>query len=302
LHQRWRINYRYDRISSMLAQTPHSTTRKGLPWPTWARWTPAAAQAVSRTNRAASRPTCADATQIPNLKSQVGTIIRCEWNMTDIDGLKCTWDFKDRLLAVENGNARRVATTIPTGGLRNEWTTNPAAARSSRITNHESRHLHQQIRSPRTRRAHQIRLERQHRVARVTGSSTPMSASSASRLSAGTLLHRRYNARFSLRPFSLSLGAKYSFRFVSQRHSARRHRPLAGITNATLTITGTYVDPMNRIVTANRDFLPRWPRSLGVDQLTFRLQPSASLWLYDTRTNLALLADYPAATNRTRPP
>ena len=90
--------------------------------------------------------------------------------MTNIDGLICTWDFKDRLVAVENAEMRAAYTYDYTDRRITKsvvWTNRASANRHQRT--HLSRielayrHLRQQIlRSPRTRRAHQIRLERQH--------------------------------------------------------------------------------------------------------------------------------------------
>lgn len=106
------VNYRYDRIGNMLAQTssiPDTDPHTGLPVAdlgdmasggTAGRW--------NRTGRAAADPPGPHAlTAIAHPASGTRSFpYDANGNMTVIDGMTATWDFKDRLVAVEDATMR----------------------------------------------------------------------------------------------------------------------------------------------------------------------------------------------------
>jgi YD repeat-containing protein len=107
-----RINYRYDRLGNMLAQTSDiahlengsSVTDLG----TMNYGGPSGRS--NRLGRQAGDPPGPHAlTRISNLNSQTSDRnypYDANGNMTEIDGLRCTWDFLNRLVAVENESMR----------------------------------------------------------------------------------------------------------------------------------------------------------------------------------------------------
>jgi YD repeat-containing protein len=106
------INYRYDRIGNMLAQTSDITQlENGLPVADLGTIGYGGnLGAASRTGRQPTDPPGPHAlSQISNLQSAVTNRVYgydANGNMTNIDGLRCTWDFKDRLVAVEDNTMR----------------------------------------------------------------------------------------------------------------------------------------------------------------------------------------------------
>ena len=110
------INYRYDRIGNMLAQTSSLSDTDpltGLLVANLGQMTSGgSAGTANRIGRAASDPPGPHAlTSISNLQSPISNRLYsydANGNMTVIDGLTNTWDFKDRLISVENTNMRAV--------------------------------------------------------------------------------------------------------------------------------------------------------------------------------------------------
>ncbi len=103
------INYRYDRIGNMLAQTSTLTNHleRGLPVANLGQMESGGAMGRwNRSGRASTDPPGPHAlTSIQNSEATNQTRLYPydpNGNMTNIDGLVCTWDFKDRLIAVEN--------------------------------------------------------------------------------------------------------------------------------------------------------------------------------------------------------
>lgn len=108
------INYRYDRIGNMLAQTssiadtdPHS----GLPVANLGEMASGGTAGRSnRTGRAANDPPGPHA--LTAINNQLSTInprlfpYDANGNMTVFDGMTATWDFKDRLVALEDATMR----------------------------------------------------------------------------------------------------------------------------------------------------------------------------------------------------
>jgi YD repeat-containing protein len=106
------INYRYDRIGNMLAQTSDIRhDEKGLPVANLGNMNyGGSAGRVGRAGRQAGDPPGPHAlSQIASVQSGVTNRIYrydANGNMTEIDGLRCTWDFMDRLVGVEDDTMR----------------------------------------------------------------------------------------------------------------------------------------------------------------------------------------------------
>lgn len=106
------ITYRYDRLGNLLAQTSDiAHLEKGLSVTDLGELTyGGSAGSADRKGRQAADPPGPHAltavrnseSMIPNRHFQYDG----NGNMTEIDGLKCTWDFKDRLVTVENETMR----------------------------------------------------------------------------------------------------------------------------------------------------------------------------------------------------
>jgi YD repeat-containing protein len=100
------IGYAYDRIGNMLSQTSNiDATENGLPLTNLGTMTYGGSMGpMGRIGRDGGQPGPHALTAISG-----GSRIYpydANGNMEDIDGLACTWDFKDRLIAVENDTMR----------------------------------------------------------------------------------------------------------------------------------------------------------------------------------------------------
>ena len=104
------IDYRYDRIGNMLAQTSDmSQSESGLPVANLGAMSYGGSLGSSnRTGRQAADPAGPHALSLISQSSITNRVYGYDanGNMTNIDGLRCTWDFKDRLVAVENDTMR----------------------------------------------------------------------------------------------------------------------------------------------------------------------------------------------------
>ncbi|MFZ4768169.1 MAG: hypothetical protein ACOYMN_24740, partial [Roseimicrobium sp.] len=105
------IAYAYDRIGNMLSQGSNITaTENGLPLTNLGTMSyGGTAGASGRIGRSGGQPGPHALTRISNLGSQISDRTYpydANGNMETIDGMACTWDFKDRLIAVENAQMR----------------------------------------------------------------------------------------------------------------------------------------------------------------------------------------------------
>lgn len=106
------IDYRYDRLGNMLAQSSDIThLEKGIPVTDLGAM--AYGGAAGRSNRNGRQPNDPPGphalTSIANQNSQIADRdypYDANGNMTEIDGLRCTWDFVNRLVAVEDDTMR----------------------------------------------------------------------------------------------------------------------------------------------------------------------------------------------------
>ena len=107
------VEYRYDRIGNMLRQTSDiASVENGLPVANLGVMDSGGAAGRSgRTGRAPADPPGPHAlTRITGGAAARDYEYDANGNMRSIDGLACTWDFKDRLVAVENAQMRATYT------------------------------------------------------------------------------------------------------------------------------------------------------------------------------------------------
>jgi YD repeat-containing protein len=104
------IQYRYDRIGNMLAQTSDiAQFEKGFSVTDLGTMDYGGPSGRSgRRGRSAGEPPGPHAlSQIKNQKSEIRNYrYDANGNMTDLDGLRCAWDFRDRLVVVEDDTMR----------------------------------------------------------------------------------------------------------------------------------------------------------------------------------------------------
>jgi RHS repeat-associated protein len=138
------LNYRYDRIGNLLAQTSDiAQLEQGLPVTDLGTMGyGGAAGPANRLGRQPADPPGPHAlSQISNSNSAVTNRVYdydANGNMTSIDGLRCTWDFKDRLVAAEDDTMRaqycydytdrRITKYVWAGNTNQPATNNPPAS------------------------------------------------------------------------------------------------------------------------------------------------------------------------------
>lgn len=299
------IDYRYDRIGNMLAQTSSFTNHleKGLPVAdlgdmdsggATGRW--------NRSGRAANEEAGPHAlTAIRHSQFPVRHYpYDANGNMTDIDGLKCTWDFKDRLIGVENAEMRAEYTYDYTDRRITKRVGWKAGAPDPDVPDNT-------LRAPRfitVSYPNKYFEVREHdaptkyvwngntRVARVTGSLTTNVRVQRLRVYPGWNLCSLAVAASASDLLSAIGDRQPSYRWNQAEQawlplSSANPLPagtvlwLKASTNATLTVTGTYSDPTARTVPAGGDFLPSagledWDLKAAISNLT-----AATAWTYD---------------------
>jgi hypothetical protein len=319
------IDYRYDRIGNMLAQTSSPsriTSKRACPSrtsATWTRWRHSAVGTAPDVPQRRSRPPRFNSPPFANRNSPFAAFpYDPNGNMTDIDGLICTWDFKDRLIGVENSE------------MRAEYTYDYTDRRITKRVGYKAGapwpSTLPRITPPRTDDSsvsypNKYFEVREHdaptkyvwngntRVARVTGSLNTNVRVQRLRVFPGWNLcslavsspspfwgegrGQVLSATFRWNPVTLGWDEVLS----SDSLPAGTVLWIQATTNVNLTITGTYADPTNRTVNASGDFLP----SAGLEAWNILSaisnQPSTTLWTYGAQfTPLAFLA---ASTART---
>ncbi|MGA1237313.1 MAG: toxin TcdB middle/N-terminal domain-containing protein, partial [Limisphaerales bacterium] len=294
------VHYRYDRIGNMLSQTSTFTdhVEKGLPVADLGEMDTGGA--LGRFNRMGRKPT-----DPPGPHALTGIrhssfepreyAYDANGNMLDIDGLRCTWDFKDRLIAVESAEMRAVYSYDYTDRrIAKDVSYKPG---SVNFTDNEARITTLYINKYFEVREHDAPTKYvwngDTRIARVTGS-----------LNTNARVQRlRVHSGWNLCSLAVSSGLPLlgegradvltaAFRWnpaaanwleilADDTLPAGTVLWLKASTNATLAITGTYTDPTNRTVPAGGDFLP----SAGLEAWEFKAAvsnlPSATAWTYD---------------------
>lgn len=293
------INYRYDRIGNMLAQTSTFTNHfeKGLPVAHLGEM--ASGGSAGRWNRVGRQPNDPPGphalTSISNFSTPNSSRLYPydpNGNMTEIDGLHCAWDFKDRLVAVENTEMRAAYTYDYTDRriLKRVWS---KATNNSAPSHHPSFVLY----------PHKYFEVREHdaptkyvwngntRVARVTGSLSVSNRAQRLRLWRG----------WNLLSLAISFPASALLSQMPDLHCYRWSSSgltwfpviptskleagtilwIKASTNAILVLSGTYSEPGHRLVSVDGAFLPSaglrvWDLKLAVSNSTL-----ASIWNYD---------------------
>lgn len=296
------INYRYDRIGNMLAQTSTLTNHveKSLPVADLGQMdSGGSAGRWSRAGRGANDdpgPHALTAIRHSPFATRYYPY-DSNGNMTDIDGLVCTWDFKDRLVAVENIEMRAVY-TYDFADRRIIKTVDYKPGSGQVLTNHQSRITTLYINKYFEVREHDAPNKYvwngNTRVAGVTGS-----------LNTNVRVQRlRVFPGWNLCSLAVSspsplwgqgrgevLSAAYRWNPVTRGWDevlpndtlpAGTVLWLQAITNATMTVTGVYSDPTKRTVAAGGDFLPSPGLEAWNILSTISNQPSTTLWTYDT--------------------
>ena len=293
------INYAYDRIGNMMSQTSDIVhNEKGLPVANLGAMSSGGSS--GRSGRVGRQPTAPPGPHALTSISHSPFATRnypydANGNMLNIDGLTNTWDFKDRLVAVQDTNMaafytydytdRRVIKRVtpkvgsagPSGSLstlNSQPSTTLYIDKFFEVREHDA--------------PTKYVWNGNTRVARVTGSLSTNQRLQRLRIYSGwNLCSLAVTAPFSA--FSLQPSA---FRWNPSTQTWLSVAPtdtlpagtvlwLYATTNATLTVTGTYTDPTARSLASGPNFLP----SAGLESWdlasTLNSQPSTTCWLFD---------------------
>jgi RHS repeat-associated protein len=302
------IDYRYDRIGNMLAQTStlnDADPLTGLPVANLGQMlSGGGAGTANRRGRAATDPpgphALTSVTPASTNSPPRAYPYDANGNMTLIDGLTNTWDFKDRLVGVEN-NQMRAAYTYDYTDRRiiKNVCYKPGSAS---FTNHDSRITTLYINKYFEVREHDAPTKYvwngNTRVARVTGSlNTNLRVQRlrvwpgwnlASLAVTATNALSQLSSAFSLQPSAFRWEpATLTWLPVAPSDTlpAGAILWLKASANATLTVTGAYSDPTNQSVATGGAFLPGAGLEAWDLQSALTNLPSASVWSYDSPTN-----------------
>lgn len=279
------IAYRYDRIGNMLAQTSDIThVENGLSVTDLGEMSyGGTAGRVNRSGRAKNDPPGPHAlTSISNRSYPYDA----NGNMTQIDGLKCTWDFKDRLVGVEDNTMhaeyrydytdrrilKKVWTKPPTNSPSVTTQASVVSPQSSSVT-YVGEHFEVREHDESTKYV----FSGDSRVAHVTGSLSSSIRIQRLRLHAGWNLCSLAVDGLAF-PSSHAIEAAYKWSLPLRNWlPLSTNEPLqAGTilwllarTNTVLTLPGICPDPTNQTVAAGGAFYP----SAGLNPL-----PSSLAW------------------------
>jgi len=293
------ISYNYDRIGNMLDQTSSisdSDPITGLPVANLGQMTSGgSAGTFNRVGRASSAPPGPHAlTQIQSTNSSTRTYpYDANGNMTNIDGLTNTWDFKDRLIAVADSQMtaqylydytdRRVSKNV---------VYNPSSTKTnSTIT---TLYINKYFEVRDYDQPTKYVWNGNTRVARVIGSLTANQRIQRTRLWPGMNLVSVAVNGASL-PTSTSL-VSAAYQWNQSTLSWQTVAPGASLsagavlwlnaqTNGVLMFTGSYSDPSSYAVSSGPSFLP----STGLEALTLSYLPpqlTTNNWFYNGQNHL----------------
>jgi len=304
------ISYNYDRIGNMLAQTSSisdSDPITGLPVADLGQMSSGGALGrMGRMGRNAGDPPGPHAlTQIQSTNSSTRTYpYDANGNMTIIDGLTNTWDFKDRLVAVENSQMRAQYIYDYT-----DRRTTKNVAYKPGATNLDTHITTLYIDKYFEVREHDAPTKfiwnGNTRVARVTGSFSGNQRVQRVRVWPGLNLVSIAVNGASLPANTNVIASAYLWNSnslswqsvaVGATVAAGNVLWLQANTNATLTFTGSYSDPTNYATAAGPNCLP----STGLEALTLstlNLPLSTNNWHYDGQNQVWQTALTAPATN-----
>jgi RHS repeat-associated protein len=295
------INYNYDRLGNMLAQTStiaDSDPLTGLPAVNLGQMASGGTAGTwNRVGRAAADPPGPHAlSQISNPQSQIPNrsyAYDANGNMLNIDGLTNTWDFKDRLVAVQNSQMtaqylydysdRRVSKNV----ARAPGSTNPSPPITTLYIN---RYFEVREYDQPTKYVWNGDL----RLARVIGSLTNNRRVQRIRLWPGMNLASIAVGGASLPSNANLLAAAFLW---NQASISWQNTSTASIlannsvvwvqaaTNAMIPLAGTYTDPTAYGITNGPNFLPgAGLETLALSNLTS--QVSSNGWCYDAQRHI----------------
>ena len=300
------INYRYDRIGNMLSQTSdmvhmeegRSVTDLGT------MNYGGTASSSNRQGRGPNDPPGPHALTSIGSSSPASRLFPYDanGNMTEIDGLKCTWDFKDRLVVVEDETMRAQYLYDYTDRrvLKKVWskteTNGATSALAPRPTSVAYVGKHFEVREHDEPVKYVFNGET--RVARITGSLSANHRIQRVRLypgwnlvslavTASNLLHQLSEAGRDV-PVAPSAAflwnpatGEYSALSDGQAVAAGGVLWIKSTTSTTVALTGSYVDPTNRLCAAGGSFQP----GAGLEVLSLSgLSPNMALWHHDPST------------------
>jgi len=263
------INYRYDRIGNMISQTSDiAHHEKGRSVTDLGAMTyGGAAGSANRIGRAPNDPPGPHAlSSIQHATNGSRTFpYDANGNMTEIDGLRCTWDFKDRLVAVEDGTMRAEYRYDFTDRrvLKRVWdkpATNAAPARASQSVAviYPGKHFEVREHDAPTKYV----FNGDDRVAHITGSLSSNARIQRIRLHAGWNLcslavagsHIASDAVAAVHKWNQT-GQNWVQISTNQPLDAGSVLWLRASANRTLALLGAYADPTNQFVAAGNSFL-----------------------------------------------
>ena len=292
------IKYRYDRIGNMLAQTSTITNTDSLTGlPVADLGAMDSGGSAGRSNRIGRNPADPPGphalTSIANPKSQIPNRAYPydpNGNMTVIDELTNTWDFKDRLVEVENSQVRAEYTYDYTDRrvVKRVWPKSATNSQPSSVL-YPSKYFEV--------REHDAPVKYvwngNARVARVTGSLNTSPRVQRVRLWPGYNLISVAVGAASF-PASPQISAAYLWNQATLNWRTVVAGTVLGAssvlwvqmaTNGTLTFTGNYSDPTNSTVAGGPNFLP----VPGLQTLTLtnsNAQLAINEWRYDAQNQL----------------
>jgi len=289
------ISYRYDRLGNMLAQSSDIThLEKGFSVTDLGAM--AYGGAAGRSNRVGRQPTDPPGPHALTSISQLSTNnpqlrqypYDANGNMTAIDGLACTWDFLNRLVAVEDDTMRAEYRYDFTGRRIIKRVTPrppPPAARPS-ASLYPGKHFEIRDQDQPTKYV----FNGSTRVAHVTGSLSTNTRIQRFRIRLGwNLLGLAVSASDLSGQLQASgiISAAYSWKPQTSNYLAL----LPGVvpagtvlwvnatTNATIGVVGTYSDPVNRQIAISATYLA----STGLEAWTPNFPLTLAAWSFDAQ-------------------